>query len=157
MFPKGGVQEEDGMIVSFEYDHYYDLLVVLSNKSEVYFVELQTEKQIYFKLEDNLPHKLKQLKFGKFSYQLMHTKKGGVEPYILLRDDTGFIVQFPLSEILASNSIHPKAEPPLPKHMFKDTHAVTRDGVPLKTIWLNQNNHLKLSYEEMGLMKESGC
>ena len=106
-FPTGGVQEEEGMIVQFEYDHHFDLLLVLSNKSEVYLVELETGTQIYFKLEDNLPHKLKELKFGRFNYQLV--KKGrGVEPYLLLRDGTGFIVQFSLFDILARNGIHLK-------------------------------------------------
>jgi hypothetical protein len=38
-FPKDHKQHEEGLIVNFHYESYYDLFVLFSNKNEVYFVE----------------------------------------------------------------------------------------------------------------------
>lgn len=37
--------------------------------------------------------------------------------------------------------------------MFKDTHTITNEGVPLSVINLSKSNELMLTYEQMGLMK----
>jgi len=47
-----------------------------------------------------MPAKLKKLQFKFFSFQLVNEKKSLFDPYLLVHDDTGFLVQFSLKDIL---------------------------------------------------------
>ena len=86
-FPKDSIDHEDRYVMGFHYDYLYDIFVVLSNKSELYFVERRRGgNQVYFNIINNMPSKLKDLKFIAFKYQLIKTNKNIPEPYILAHD-----------------------------------------------------------------------
>ena len=46
-----------------------------------------------------MPSKIKHLKFINFRYQKIEETKGIYEHYVLISDETGFIIQFPLIKI----------------------------------------------------------
>lgn len=76
------------------------MFIIMNNKNELYFVDRLTKQQLYFNLTDHMPAKLKKLQFKFFSFQHVIEKKSLYDPYILIYDDSGFIVQFSLKNIL---------------------------------------------------------
>lgn len=102
--------------------------MVLTSKNEVYFYE-RRGRQLYFDICEHLPTKLKHLKFTSMSYQLMEEKRATPERYILLTDDTGFIMQFSLSSLYEKAGITIKNTSSKMKPMFKEPQIVTNIGI----------------------------
>ena len=114
---------------------------------------MQTKNQVYFNIIANMPAKLKELKYISFKYQLVKTSKGVPEPYILVHDDSGFLVQFSMAKIFEDNKIDVKIEEGGFKAMFKDTQTIINEDIAVTTIELNQKNRIRKTYEEIGLLK----
>ena len=129
VFPKDLTEHEDRFIIGIHYDYVYDIFVIFSNKNELYFVSRQGDCQVYFNIIANMPAKLKELKFIAFKYQLIKGRKGmPPEPYILVHDDSGFLVQFSLAKIFEEFGMDIRLEDVKMKAMFKDTQTMTNEN-----------------------------
>ena len=114
------------------YDSLYNIFILFSNQSEVYFVDRHSQKQVYFNIIENMPPKLKTLKFVACKYQLVKSKKGFPEPFILCHDDSGFLVQFSLQNIFEEHKITPKNEDTPIKPMFKDVQVILNENIQIQ-------------------------
>lgn len=126
--------------------------MVLTSKNEVYFYE-RGGRQVYFSICEHLPAKLKHLKFTSMSYQLMEEKRATPERYLLLTDDSGFIMQFSLSSLYEKAGIVIKTASFTMKPMFKETQIISNSGIEIQEIELSQAQKVQRSYKEVGLMK----
>ncbi len=79
-----------------------------------------------------MPAKLKHLKFTCMSYQLMEEKRATPERYLLLTDDSGFIMQFPLSSLYEKAGIATKSAAYTMKPMFKETQIISNNGIKIE-------------------------
>lgn len=129
IFPRDTRQHEEGLILNFHYDSHYDVFLLFTNKNEVYWVERSTGQQFYFNIEEHLPAKLKQQKFTNMRYQIVEEKRGFEEHYILLTDDSGILIQFPLSKIYEQFQITSKQQAHIIKPMFKETQIISNHGI----------------------------
>jgi hypothetical protein len=83
----------------------------------------------------------------------LEVRKGKFEPYLLMTDDSGFIIQFAVGKILEDNQFVVDALQPNVKPQFKDVQIINNENIEVTTVLLFESKRLKLSYLEMGLMK----